>query len=131
MRLSKTSFAAGAICALVLGSGGAYAATGGKFILGKSNSAGATSTLSSSRGAALSLKASGPALKISNSSKIPNLNADSVDGLSATALGRSHGQAASFDVTGYSLNSDNNGLTDLIVASAPCPPGTQRTRGGG
>lgn len=130
MRLSKTSFAAGAIAALVLGSGSAYAATGGKFILGHSNSAGATSTLSSGHGPALSLKATGPVLKVSNGSKITNLNADSLDGLNSTSFARTSGQFGEIDASGQAVDSDNNGLTDAIIANATCPSGTQRTGGG-
>jgi hypothetical protein len=130
MRLSKTSFVAGAIFALVLGSGSAYAATGGKFILGRSNSAGATSTLSSSHGPALSLKASGAALKVSNGSKITNLNADTVDGLDSTTFARTSGKFGEIDATGTALDVDSNGKIDTIVANATCPSGTQRSGGG-
>lgn len=130
MRLSKISFAAGAIAALVLGSGSAFAATGGKFILGHSNSAGATSTLTSSHGPALSLKASGAALKVSNGSKITNLNADNLDGLDSTSFARTSGKFGEIDATGTAVDSDNNGKTDTIVASATCPTGTQRSGGG-
>ena len=58
MRSSRlTSFTAGAICMLLLGSGTAVAATGGKFILGRGNTASTTSMLSNTRGTALSLAA--------------------------------------------------------------------------
>ena len=83
-----TSFTAGALCMLVLGSGSAVAATGGKFILGRSNGASTTTTLTNSKGTALSLKA--PAnrapLAVSNGVRVTNLNADKVDGVSAEGL---------------------------------------------
>ena len=77
--------------ALVVGVGGVgYAATGGNFILGGSNSASRTSTLTSTAGSALSLKApstSAP-LAVSNSVKVGRLNADLVDGLDSSAFQR-------------------------------------------
>jgi hypothetical protein len=94
MRVSrKTSFAAGAMAALVLGSGTAYAATGGSLILGMSNKAGATSVLSNKNGVALSLnsKSGTPSLKVNRSVKVPNLNADMVDGLSAGSFALAKG----------------------------------------
>jgi hypothetical protein len=68
---------------------GAYAATGGPLLLGKSNTASKTTTLKTTgSGAALSLKSkSGKApLKVSNDTKIKKLNADLVDGLDSDAL---------------------------------------------
>ena len=82
-------------------SGLAYAATGGNFILGKGNSAGATTSLTATptMGAALSLTnaASGlpaAAFKVTSSTpftvnskmKVVNLNADLLDGLDSTAF---------------------------------------------
>lgn len=130
MRVSLSSFAAGAVAALVLGSSAAYAATGGNFILGKSNSAGTTTVLSSGHGPALALKASGPALKVSNTSKVANLNADSLDGLSSSAFARTAGRTGAYDATGAFYDADKNGVNDTIIASASCPAGTQRTGGG-
>lgn len=67
----------------------AYAATGGAFILGKSNSANKTTTLkSSANGAALKLapKAGRPPLAVTSSQRVTRLNADQVDGQDAAAL---------------------------------------------
>ncbi len=67
----------------------AYAATGGKFLLGKSNTANRTSTLTKTgNGPALSLKtkASAPPLKVSSSKRVARLNADTVDGKHAKSL---------------------------------------------
>ena len=77
--------------ALTVGIGGVgYAATGGSFILGHANSAGATSSLSNPNGTALSLsaKAGTPALRVSNAVKVGNLNADLLDGLNSTAFAK-------------------------------------------
>lgn len=133
MRSSKaTFFAAGAITALVLGSGTAVAATGGKFILGRSNSASTTTTLTNGAGSALTLKskAGTPALRVGNSIKVPYLNADTVDGVDSSAFARTAGKTGSFDYVGESIDADGNGSIDTIVAFADCPPGTQLTGGG-
>ena len=68
---------------------GAFAATGGPLLLGKSNTASKTTTLKTTGSkAALSLKSkAGKApLKVSNSTKVAKLNADLVDGLDGPAL---------------------------------------------
>ena len=75
--------------ALTVGIGGVgYAATGGNFILGQSNTAGQVSRLSNPNGTALALasKAGTPPLRVSNSTLVPGLNADLLDGLSSTAF---------------------------------------------
>ena len=77
--------------ALTVGVGGVgYAATGGTFILGKANYAGATSSLSNSNGTALNLvsKSGTPALKVSNAVKVADLNADLLDGLDSSSFAR-------------------------------------------
>lgn len=68
---------------------GAYAATGKPLVLGKNNSASKTTKLKTTgNGAALKLKSKpGKApLKVSNPTKIKNLNADLVDGLDGETL---------------------------------------------
>lgn len=68
---------------------GAYAATGGPLLLGKSNAASKTTTLKTTgNSAALSLKSkkNKAPLKVSNSTKVTKLNADLVDGLGGEAL---------------------------------------------
>jgi hypothetical protein len=121
-----TSFAAGAVVALLLGSGTAVAATGGKFILGHKNSAGAVSTLTNTRGPALSLRSrSGtPSLVVNSRSKVTNLNADSLDGLDATALALAAGRTGVVKGLASDLGSG------AFVASASCPSGTLLTGGG-
>lgn len=71
-------------------SGTAVAATGGAFLLGKSNLAGGPTTLTNTgSGAALALKAhtaSTPALIVNTKAVVPNLNASLVGGRSAADL---------------------------------------------
>jgi hypothetical protein len=86
-----------AVTALMVAmSGTAVAATGGMFILGKANKATAVTSLSNSKGTALALSApaSEPPLTVSNSVRIPNLNASLLDGQTATAFLPVHGTAA-------------------------------------
>src|SRR3954454_13881391 len=133
VHLSKFSFfAAGAVTALVLGGGTAFAATGGNFILGRSNAATTTTTLTNSAGTALAVnsKAGTPTLKVGNTVRIPSLNADTVDGVHAGSFARTAGRTGSFDFPGQAVDSDGNRKIDTIVASGACPSGTQLTGGG-
>ena len=71
------------IIALVFAmSGTAVAATGGNFILGKSNTATNVSRLTNSKGTALSLSAAptSPPLRVSNTKEVPNLNTNYLGG---------------------------------------------------
>jgi hypothetical protein len=80
-----------AYLALFMAMGGtAFAATGGTFILGKSNKADQVTTLTSTTGTALSLKSpSGKApLAVNRSVVVKNLNADLLDGYHASGLAR-------------------------------------------
>ena len=63
---SSITFVAGAATALVLGTGTAYAATGGTFVLGHANRAGTATSLTNPNGTALSLhsKAGVPSLRV-------------------------------------------------------------------
>ncbi len=125
-------FAMGAITALVLGSGTAYAATGGKFIIGKANSETSTTTLSNSRGTALALnsKAGTPPLKVNRTTKVPNLNADRLDGKDSTAFALSSATLGTVTGVGSPTDFDDDGTDDAIVATAQCPAGSQLTGGG-
>lgn len=136
MKISKAvSFGMGAVMALVVGSGTAYAATGGKFILGKSNAAGTTTTLTNKKGTALALnsRAGTPSLKVSNSTRIPSLNADLVDGLDGSRLALVAGQANTVSEVGTAIDTSDpaDGIPDVIAAFATCPAGTRLTGGGG
>lgn len=134
MKPNRTvAFAMGAITALVLGSGTAYAATGGKFIIGKSNSATSTSTLSNSRGTALALNSkSGTApLKVNSATKVAKLNADKLDGRDSTSFALASGQVGSIGGVGQYLDVNNDNVPDFLVSVATCPTGTKLTGGGG
>jgi len=81
----------GAVTVLMLAANTvAYAATGGKFILGHTNKAGKQTTLKRTRsGAALGLttkSSSNAPLTTNGKGRVANLNADMVDGLDSTAL---------------------------------------------
>jgi hypothetical protein len=133
MRSTKiTYFAAGAVATLLLGSGTAVAASGSNFLTGRGNFASTVTGLTTTKGIALSLKSptGTPALKVSNTEKIPNLNADQVDGLGGEALARTAGQTRAFTFEGVAVDSDDNGETDTIVAAAECPTGSKATGGG-
>jgi hypothetical protein len=128
----KTSFAAGAVMALVLGSGTAYAATGGTFILGKANAAGTTTVLSNAKGTALTLnsKSGTPSLKVNRTTKVPNLNADLLDGISSSSLALTSGRTGSVTAPGTWVDMDGDGTSDVIMAVADCPAGSMLTGGG-
>ena len=118
---------------LVLGSGSAVAATGGKFLLGRSNTATKTSTVTNTKGTALSLRApAGKApLAVSNATKVTRLNADSVDGVSSENLARATNPTGirSASSTAFESEEGVSGL-DLLVAFADCPTGSTVTGGG-
>lgn len=69
-------------------SGTAVAATGGTFILGKSNTATSVSSLTNSKGTALSLSATptSPPLSVSNSTQVPKLNASKLGNIPASGF---------------------------------------------
>jgi hypothetical protein len=134
MKISRTvSFGMGAVMALVIGSGTAYAATGGKFILGKSNAATATSTLTNTKGTALSLssKAGTPSLKVNRTTKVANLNSDLLDGLDQSRFALAAGQVGTIMGDAQYVDFDNDQTYDAIMAFATCPAGTKMTGGGG
>ena len=77
------------LAALLLAmSGTAVAATGGDFLLGKSNTATSVSSLTNSKGTALSLTAgpTAPPLTVSNNALIPKLNASFVGNIPASGF---------------------------------------------
>jgi len=79
--------------------GTAAAATGGTFVLGRSNAETSTATVSNSRGTPLSLKASSghAPLSVNSSVRVPRLNADLLDGLHSSAFLRAEGKATDAD----------------------------------
>jgi hypothetical protein len=102
-------------------SGTAYAATGGTFILGKSNTATSVSSLTNSAGAALHLssKAGTPPLTVNSAVQVPNLNASTVDGYSAYSF--VHGSGDAFVVWGGPLTLDalTTSPNTAILVDAP------------
>jgi hypothetical protein len=81
----------GAVTILVLAANSAvYAATGGKFVLGRTNKANKVSTLRrTTSGAALNLvtkSSANPPMTVNGRGRVANLNADRIDGLDSTAL---------------------------------------------
>lgn len=130
---STTAFAAGAVVALVLGTGTAYAATGGTFKLGVANTASSTTTLSNSAGTALALNspAGQPSLRVNRQAKVANLNSDLLDGVDSSSFARATTIGSVYD-TGYV---DDGGTADpsddAVVAVAVCPAGSQVVGGGG
>jgi hypothetical protein len=81
-------------------SGTAVAATGGNFILGKANTASSVSSLTNTKGTALSLSSTSttPSLKVSNSVQVPKLNASELGGVPASGYMQGGG-----DTTGKRL----------------------------
>lgn len=92
MRLHRPSHATvvAYLALFVAMSGTAVAATGGTFLLGRSNAASTTTGLANTAGAALSLtsKAGTAPFAVSSTTKVGRLNADLLDGLDAAALQR-------------------------------------------
>jgi hypothetical protein len=92
MRLPRHATVVAYLALFVALGGTAYAATGGNFVLGRSNQADKTSSLKNTgAGAALKLStvdSSTPPLAVSNGTKVTHLNADEVDGLSSGAFQR-------------------------------------------
>lgn len=133
VQISGKSFAAGVLVTLVLSSGTAVAATGGKLILGGWNTANRTTTLSNGAGTALSLnsRAGTAPLKVNRTTKVRNLNADRLDGLDSTQLALTRGRTTLRYTTSQALelvplNVEGDGL----AAVAYCPSGTIATGGG-
>jgi hypothetical protein len=123
----------GAFVGAALLGGGAYAATGGTFILGKANTETTTATLTNSAGTPLSLvaKTGLPALKVSNTVKITNLNADRLNGRTESQFALAGGQFASITSSGSTaFDFNNDGTNDSQVTFATCPAGTQLVSGG-
>jgi hypothetical protein len=134
--------------------GVAYAANGGAFLLGRSNSETATATLANGAGTPLSLVArSGYApLKVNSAVKVANLNADRLDGIDSTQFLRSTGVAVNSarlggqpetafarasattgyveSVTDVGIDTNSDGIFDVYTAIATCPAGTILTGGG-
>ncbi len=141
-RLRPAAFIAGFLAAVVLTGGGAaaYAANGGSLLIGRSNSATATTTLTNTRGIPMKLvaKPGYPPLTTNSTTTVPYLSADRLDGLSSGSFALAAGQTGSVssEDTGGSdwWDTDDDGTGDpasnLIVAWATCPAGSKLTGGG-
>ncbi|HWL37101.1 MAG TPA: hypothetical protein VNQ77_13005 [Frankiaceae bacterium] len=90
MSLRNPVVSLAALIVLVGGTGVATAATGGTFLLGRSNSAGARTGLTNTAGTPLSLyaKTGYPPLAVNSEVKVSKLNADRIDGLDSASLQR-------------------------------------------
>jgi hypothetical protein len=101
------------------GTGTAYAANGGTFRLGKSNSATATTKLTNTKGTALKVisKAGTPPISVgSNSTKVPYFNADKLDGISSAGFVRGKIYFAEVNANG-SLHRGSAGVTSSSTGS--------------
>lgn len=130
---TTTAFAMGAITAVVLGSGTAYAATGGTFKLGNANTASRTTTLTNAYGTALYLrsKAGRAPLTVNSKTRVPNLNSDLLDGRDSTGFAYSTARIGTVTATGQAFDLDSDGNPDAVSAIAQCPAGSQLVGGGG
>ena len=111
----------GAVTILVLAANSvAYAATGGKFVLGKVNKARTVSTLKrTTNGPALNLvtKPTGTApFSVNSNGKVTNLNADSLDGLDSSAFAPATKAPIA---TGYVLAGAGGTSPSLVHQSGP------------
>jgi hypothetical protein len=130
---SSSAFVAGAVVALVLGTGTAYAANGGIFRLGRSNSATATTTLTNTHGTALKLnsKAGQPSLRVNRNTKVPSLNSDLLDGVDSGSFARVTAVGSTFGSGFVDDNETSDPADDAVIALAVCPTGSQVVGGGG
>ena len=133
MLRNMTWFAMGVIVALVLGTGTAYAATGGNFKLGKGNKAAQTTTLTNAYGTALTLnsKVGQPPLRVNRNTKVPLLNSDLLDGRDSTVFAFASTRIGTVTRTGRLYAPAGDGEPAQIIAIATCPRGSQLTGGGG
>jgi hypothetical protein len=100
MRRPSPAIAVSVAALVIAMTGTGYAATGGTFLLGRTNKASAVSSLSNSQGTALSLssKQGTPPLKVGNSVLVPRLNAGELGGLPAAQFMQGTGSADSGSV---------------------------------
>lgn len=133
-----------AVGAVLAGTGTAAAATGGTFLLGRDNTAAASTVLRNSGTAPnLTLPAAragqAPLAVSASSGKVANFNADKLDGVDSAAFALAGGGVGSveglgelvdFDGNGVPDDLDADGVPDLSVAYAECPAGSKLTGGG-
>jgi len=120
--LSPSTVAALVLVLVLGGAGGAGAANGGSFLLGKANAETAKASLSNSQGTPLALSAPpGKApLAVSRNTLVKNLNAEYLGGLSSTQLQATGG--AGFSPLGASDPIDSHG--EIVASTGSLPAGT-------
>src|SRR5581483_8162106 len=132
-----------ALAALFVALGGTtWAATGGSFVLGKPNTADATTSLTApvaggralqltntdttqvgSTALGLSVGSGHPPLSVNSSVKVTNLNADLLDGINSAGFLRSTGKAADSNLLdGVDSTSFLRTLFPLVLSGAPASP---------
>ena len=124
----------GVLVGATLLGGAAYAANGGSFLLGRSNTETATAALTNTAGSPLSLvaKAGYAPLRVNTNVKVPNLNADLLDGLDNTKFALATTKSGFTVSPGtVAVDGDQDLVTDYYAAYATCPAGTILTGGGG
>ena len=111
MRRPSPAIAISVTALVIAMSGTAVAATGGTFILGKSNNATTVTSLSNSKGTALKLssKDGTPPLTVGNSVQVPKLNASELGGIAANGFVTGPGNATGGTAT-------LNGLGEAVLA---------------
>jgi len=137
VRISAPAAFIGVGTLVVSGVGVADAATGGTFILGRSNLATTVTTLTNTGGTALSLKSKSgyPPLAVNSKKLVPNLNANYLNGLTSTSLQRRVASACT--ATGIGAISSTGAVTcasaDQLVLTASgtfvVPPGISHITG--
>jgi hypothetical protein len=137
-RLRPAAFIAGFLAALVLTGGGAaaYAANGGSLLIGRSNSATATTTLTNTRGIPMKFvaKPGYPPLTVNSTTTVPYLSADRLDGLSGGSFALAGGQTGTIlgetEWAPLVEGGDPDPASGLLVSWADCPTGSKLTGGG-
>ncbi|MCU1601890.1 MAG: hypothetical protein JWO22_2599 [Frankiales bacterium] len=114
--------------------GVSFAATGGTFLLGRTNAASTQTALTNSGAGpvlALSTKSGQVPLAVSAAAgKATNLNSDKVDGIDGSQLALALGQTGQVTGTTTLVDADGDGVNDGFLAVATCPAGTKVTGGG-
>jgi hypothetical protein len=143
MNRKRPTLIAAAIIGLIAVPTVATAANGGSWLLGRSNSETATTTVTNTAGVPLSLvaKTGYAPLKVNSSTVVTNLNADKLDGLTGTSFLRSTSKAVDADkVDGLDSTAfAKAALTTGTIAhdgyydglGAVCPTGSKFVGGGG
>lgn len=116
----SSAFVAGVILTVAIGGGTAVATNGVSLVVGRSNTAKATTTLSDSKGTPLSLtaKKGTPPLKVSNTVKVKNLDSDLLDGKDSSSFLPLSGEAANADLLDGHDSRAFLGRTDVAADSA-------------